>query len=778
MFGEPIRPCRIVCRSSARRSSVRPQSPVARESMPSHRGRRPQPACGTGFQPVGKTQVTNLCHISVAAEGRVGSNLLRHALGVVVVGFLVCSSPGRAQTTKPVVAEHEALLKKIAKRPLSTPELKSAAGQPLSDAERADIDRGNKLMADAETARQKGDFATAAQKSKEASEIRQRLLGSDHYLTVSARVLTGTMTLYSGLDSDAQRKLAEADKRLAEATKLQKQGEYVKSAEAAKAAVSLREAVLPKDHEEIGPALLRLGSVQTDLADYDVADGILARSRQLVQKAYGAEHPEMALVLDRVGWLGVYQANQRGSDRAIAREAVSSLAGAVRIFQATVGETVEMAESLDNLATAQANIGNTNEALRNRLRALVIRKTLLGPEDKEVGVSLSNLAWMYGMMGKIDQALPLRRRAATIFENSLGARHPYTVQEKSGLAGLYTARGEYDEAIRLLESLVAIDREGASGQAGEGLPRRTRLGTLYLFAGRLEDADRELGAVREQAVALHAKGEGRFTSSSLQLMANTYQSLRMSGDAVQVYEKLVAWDDEERGQSDNGMLIDRASALGQRYLEVGRLDDAERMLLAVVDRIKKLHGDASIQMAVPLLGLATVYERRDELDRAAALCDEVLNLSEQNLPSNSRGTAIALMRVGRINAMQKRFEMARFSLEEAQRILKTRGEENSPLFIEVLHELGRCHGLLGEREKAVKRLKDALARCRQAAKDKRQVWPKFQTAKVLKALLDAAGREGPEAAAWRAELKTLLDEFKNKRSLNAEQQGWLKELGG
>jgi tetratricopeptide (TPR) repeat protein len=80
--------------------------------------------------------------------------------------------------------------------------------------------------------------------------------------------------------------------------------------------------------------------------------------------------------------------------------------------------------NLNNLAALCQNTGRMEEAEALYLRALDIKKKLLGDSHPDVAVTLNNLAMFYKAEGKLQQSAEMYRRAIEIFKQTLDPSHP------------------------------------------------------------------------------------------------------------------------------------------------------------------------------------------------------------------------------------------------------------------------------------------------------------------------------------------------------------------
>jgi tetratricopeptide (TPR) repeat protein len=696
--------------------------------------------------------------------------------GVVVFGQSPATRPAAEPNSQPSKYDHDDMVKQIAKEPLATEEYHSKAGKPLTDEQLADVEKSNKLLESAREFRAKGDYAAATEACGKALTTYKPILSGSHHRVISAQILSNTMAPAKSASAEDQKKFAEADKLVVQAVAAHDNGQYEDALKAAQQALQIQERLLGKDHPDVGVTLRVMGNAQIELGRLSEAADSLDRALKIVEATYGPEHPQTALVLDRIGWLRI---NQRKPE-----DAVQTLTRAGRIFQKTVGETPEYAETVDNLGTAALYMRDPDRALKSKLRAYVIREKLLGPEAKDTGVSLSNLAWLYSELGLADaeQAVALRKRAMAIFEKSLGPKHPWTSLEAVNLAHVYAAQGNYDEACKLGERLVAQDQEHPDVLTDRVVDRLVNLGAVYLAMGRTDDGLRALDKALEFDKTLYTKGEVQPAIAQMDAMANLYQSSRAFEEAAKAAETLRGWT-AKTDQKPDETALNRMLRLGSIYRELGRLDDAKRVLEEAVRVTDSFKGDDVVKSVTPLITLSTVYEKLGQLEDAERIADQAMRVTESKLIRESRGQAYTMMTMGRIQVKQNRTDIGKFSLEEARKIFE-RGENrrNDPTGLtSVLQELAACHLAEGDKSGAVELHKQAVAQSRELAERVKNVNTKALLAnairQLVKALPDDSADAKKESGALKAELKQLLDDLRKRHALNAENKEWLKELG-
>jgi hypothetical protein len=698
---------------------------------------------------------------------------------MVCLACLVLVVDALAQTSQPTTASapaflsHAQLVKQASKEPLIKEEYK-VGGKPLADEQLAEVENANKLIDSAVKARSEGKYAEAVEACDKALATYKQTLGQDYHRTITATLLSRTLAAFKSASPEDQKKLAESDKLEQTAKAAHETGDYRGALKAAQEALHLREAVLGKDHPENSTLLRMMGADQIELGQLTDAEQALNRALQLATDTYGAQHPNTALVLDRVGWLRISQNK--------AEDAVQSLSRAVRIFRSTAGETAELAEALDNLGTALVGMRDADRALLSKLRAYVIREQVLGPEARDTAVSLSNLAWLYSQLGKLDpkEVLEQRKRALAIFEKALGPEHAWTLLERANLARQYVSQGDLEEGLKLYEAMAQTDQAHPEKLDQRVIDRLINLGTLYLGAGRFEDGRRTLAKAAESNKTLYEKGDVDPAISQQDVLTSAYQGWRLYEAAAQAGELAASWAQKRAAPMDE-TAVARVQRLGSIYKELGKLQDAKRILKDALRLTGEIAPKEPLRLVSTELLLSSVYIKLGELDEAERACDQALRATESSMPKRSRGQAYPLIAMGRIQTIQKQYELASFSLQEAVAILeKEENRRSDPgAYLNALCELSACRLAQGDKAQAIELARQAVSLGRSLASVGRNVNANALLVDALKKLTEALKADLPasqkEYDAALADIKKLLLELRDLQALSAEHAQWLKE---
>ncbi|MBU1558141.1 tetratricopeptide repeat protein, partial [Patescibacteria group bacterium] len=194
--------------------------------------------------------------------------------------------------------------------------------------------------------------------------------------------------------------LKEAEQLNEKVVELYQEGKYDEAIHLAKKALELLEKALGPDHPDVAISLNNLAALYRSKADYTRAEPLYVRALAIREKALGPDHPDVAT-------------------------------------------------SLNNLAFLYKSKGDYTRAEPLYVRALAIWEKALGPDHPDVATSLNNLASLYYSKADYTRAEPLYVRALAIREKALGPDHPYVATSSRNLGALYLATGKTDEATAL-----------------------------------------------------------------------------------------------------------------------------------------------------------------------------------------------------------------------------------------------------------------------------------------------------------------------------------------
>ena len=257
---------------------------------------------------------------------------------------------------------------------------------------------------------------------------------------------------------------SKADELTNKAIALDQAGKSAEAILLGQQVLAIREKVLGPDHPDVATVLDGLGFLYEKEGRYAEAEPLYKRALAIREKALGPDYPDYFLVAQSLNKLaGLYDHQGRYA------EAEPLYKRALTIFETALGPDrpdgspalsfshSEVASSLNNLAMLYDHQGRTSEAEPLYKRALAIFETAFGPDQPNVNVakSLNNLAALYDHQGRYAEAEALYKRALAIFERALGPDHPEVANSLNNLAVLYINQARYTDALPIVQRTIS-----------------------------------------------------------------------------------------------------------------------------------------------------------------------------------------------------------------------------------------------------------------------------------------------------------------------------------
>jgi tetratricopeptide (TPR) repeat protein len=196
--------------------------------------------------------------------------------------------------------------------------------------------------------------------------------------------------------------------------------------------------------------LRRAGGYLERRGEYAAARSLSERALALTEAAYGADHLEVAYVLDALGYLLRVQGDLAGAQAAHERALAISRA-------AQDPDQLLVAFVLHNLGRVLHAKGDLAGARTYLERALAIKQAVLRPDHPDVASTLGNLGGVLRDQGDVAGASDYVERTVAINELARGRDHPDVGRTLDTLGGLLHIQGDLAGARAHLERALAIN---------------------------------------------------------------------------------------------------------------------------------------------------------------------------------------------------------------------------------------------------------------------------------------------------------------------------------
>ena len=391
--------------------------------------------------------------------------------------------------------------------------------------------------------------------------------------------------------------------------------------------------------------------------------------------------------------------------------------------------------------------GRTSDAELIWLESLAEAEAF-GEDDPRLAQSLRMLANLQIQQGRFDEARPLLERWITIREREGDTMDGSFADGVEALAGIHMVKRDFPQAVALYERSLEIRKSDGELDNLAMADTLEDLGRAYASMGRNEDAEvafEQSVEIREDvrgssdpslAEGLHALGVVQFQRGRYPEVEKLYgRALEIVAEGSPPDERFVAqlYHDAgvlERVTGDpeaalghletareirtrlfgerNAETASTVSEIALAYTEERRLDEAEELLIWVIELRIDLFSTQSAQVAAALNNLALVHQYRREFDDAGSLMGRALQI-RRNLPTGqNRALGALYTNLGALMKLRGEPVEATQALRQALAIQEDAIDRDHPEIAATLHDLADALIMLGKTAEADAHLKRAL----------------------------------------------------------------------
>jgi hypothetical protein len=287
----------------------------------------------------------------------------------------------------------------------------------------------------------------------------------------------------------------------------------------------------------------------------------------------------------------------------------------------------DWASILHKAAWYAERIGKGAEAEEMSIRAMNVRKEILGQEHNDTLASIAMVGLVYKLRGQWDAAEELQMQVMEIYKKKLGADHPETLLSIGNLASTYWIQERLDAAEELEVQVMEMRKKKLGADHLLTLNSMANLGSIYQSQGRW-DAAEELGV---QVIEVLKKKRGADHPDTLSNMANlafTYQGQGRWNVAEELGVQVIEIRKKKLGADHPHTLISIGN-LALTYKKQRRWGVAEELEVQVMEMFKKKLG---ADHPYTLTSMANLAFTRKETGRAT----QAIRLMEECIESRKR----------------------------------------------------------------------------------------------------------------------------------------------
>ncbi|MBL8901051.1 MAG: tetratricopeptide repeat protein [Planctomycetes bacterium] len=442
---------------------------------------------------------------------------------------------------------------------------------------------------------------------------------------------------------DAQETLVFLQRTISKVHPTLGSGPEVKMKDVLEMAVDDLEQALPASAEVQASIRNTLGEAFAVVADHERALEQIGRAYELRKETLGAEHPETLMAQNNLATLAVTLGLPEADalvtevletrERVLGPEAPETLATKITLAyllrskedgaasealyrevlearRRTLGESHrETLEAASSLADFLQDRGRLAEA------EVLIRETIersdasFGESDTQSVISRSILASILKDLGRYEEAEPIARAVVAALVRFNGDDHGETMAAKNVLALLLERLQRAQEARELLRATWESSLRVFGADHGGTLIYQDNLARQEQLCGNLDEAERLMTDSLERQERLYAGQKRQDTLIALNNLALLKLDRKKPAEALLLFQRC-GEGLKEVLPPDHWMHSAARKNMGDAYLDLQQIDDAEKCFLEAERGLSAILGPQHDRTRGAMLSLIDIYERK------------------------------------------------------------------------------------------------------------------------------------------------------------------------
>jgi tetratricopeptide (TPR) repeat protein len=332
-------------------------------------------------------------------------------------------------------------------------------------------------------------------------------------------------------------------------------------------------------------------------------------------------------------------ARTEGSLRAILIERLDQ--AAKQLERELTGDPLVVANLQEKFGRSLVGLGAAGKAVPLLESCRATREAMLGADDPETLITLPQLASAYQFSGRLDLALPLLEETLKLMQIRLGPDDPTTLSCQNNLSAAYESAGRQDLALPLQEEALRRVQNTLGPNNRDRLLVANNLAVTYLRLGQINRALPLFEETLKRRKAVLGPDHLQ-TLVSMNCLADTYAAAGQLDRALLLLEESlrrrkatlgVSHPDTLSTERDLGYYRNITTAreryqakvtelgpdhidsllarrdVAQMYLTTNRLDEAEPILVEIIDQMKTRPTDDKVRLFTVSLLLTCATNR-------------------------------------------------------------------------------------------------------------------------------------------------------------------------
>ena len=420
--------------------------------------------------------------------------------------------------------------------------------------------------------------------------------------------------------------------------------------------VARLEAASDADPPALADAVLELAEANRHLERHEESIAGWRRVLTLRETALGADHPEVAFAMARLG--GAL------SSQGYSSEALVLIEQALEIKKRHGEEDAELLQVLGGMAVALARSGQYRKANEISQSLIELSKNMIGERHPNTFIRIGNAGIHLHQDYRSKEGLELLDRAIALSDGVYAADHPGRAYDQRYRARILQRLGRFEEAAQALNAAAAITRAGARDDTMEWAHYLRGVGDW-----RLERGDPSAVDAFREAIELATENGGADAPTALVSRIGLGVALARTGEMTEA-EQHLAFALEHRGRFQKSYEWRAERELASLLSRQGRFEEASAMfdeILAEQENGPDALSGAALEV---LIDQAAHYRRTGNHEEAAAIARRAADIGRDVLPADNWIVALADAEIGRAHLEQEDFAEATPMLRTAANHLR------------------------------------------------------------------------------------------------------------
>lgn len=479
-----------------------------------------------------------------------------------------------------------------------------------------------------------GRFEEAEKLARARLELRERVLGRDHWQTHDAMHLVERWQRLTKVPAKQRQAVGRSYALSALSVERSGRGQYGEALKSCREALAIREKVLGKQHPDTAESYNNAAHCLWSQDKSDEALPLFREALAIREKVLG-EHPDTADSYNNVGCcldsLGKWS------------EALPLFRKAIEIQEKVRKEHPSTATSYGHVGSRLLSLGKASEALPFARKALEIDEKVHGKEHTDTAASYNNVATCLHALGKWSEALPLFRKALEIQEKVGGKEDRYTAAGYNNVAYCLRSLGRASEALPLYRKGLEIREKVLGKEHPSTAESYNNVACCLLSLGKPSEAL----PFHRKALEIHEKIRGKNhpdTAMSYNNLAYCLHSLGKESEALPLHSKALEIQEKVLGKEHPSTVTTRYNVAYCLH-SLGKSDEALPLFREALAIREKVQGKAHPDTATSYNSVGYCLSSLGKESEALPHYRKALQIQEKILGREHLQTAIASQNV-------------------------------------------------------------------------------------------------------------------------------------